>query len=123
HALQDVHELRQLIEARRAQEAAHPREPLLVRKEPAVRTRLIRHRPELEHFEWPAVSPGPALPEDDRRAHRCADSKRRRAQYGAERDEGDGRRAPIEDLLHQERQPALPGLSFASAHWCRTRSS
>ena len=78
-AAQDVEQLRELVEARRAQEPSHPRDPRVVR-DLEVRRRqhaevcelgleLLRvgeHRPELQHPEATAVAPGAGLGDEHR---------------------------------------------------------
>src|SRR5262249_2800752 len=57
-AAQDIQEFRQLVEARRAKEAAKAREPQIVR------TRFVFHRTKLDDVEETIVLAGTALPEE-----------------------------------------------------------
>ena len=67
-AAQDVDQLRDLVQAQRAQQPAQPGEPPVVGKQVAEAVAAVGHRTELQHRERPAEHPGALLTEQHGRA-------------------------------------------------------
>ena len=69
---EDIQELRQLVDARRAEKAPQGGQALLVRKRASVRVAGVSHRAKLQDGKRPPVQTGAGLPKKDGAPHRKA---------------------------------------------------
>ncbi len=74
-AFDHVPQLRELVQARGAEPPANPGEPLTVGKNTSTLIVSVGHRSELDERERDVAQPGPALPEQHRRAERGPDQR------------------------------------------------
>ena len=113
-ALQDVQELRQLVDRRPAEKLADARPAVdpfdaargaveLERDRPGDGLRV--HRAELENLETAAVATDPRLAEEHARAERDANGDRGGEQEGREEDEQEQRNRAVRDVLERELDP------------------
>jgi hypothetical protein len=90
-ALEDVPELRQLIDAPSPQEPANPSHTLSWGKNPTIRAALGAHGSKLDDLEWPLVSTDSDLPKEDWTPHASPDRHRHDGEHWCKRDQpGEG---------------------------------
>ena len=106
-ASNDVQELRQFVDARRAKELAETGQSLLVGEKLTIQPTRFLHRSQLDDFECLFVEAHARLTKENRGTHRGANGNGREAKDGGcchQEARSDG---PIDHLLHDETPAAL----------------
>ena len=106
-ASNDVQELRQFVDARRAKELAETGQSLLVGEKFAIQPTRFIHRSQLDDLECLFVEADPRLTKENRGTHRGANGNGCDAKDGGCRHQEARSDGPIDHLLHDETPAGL----------------
>src|SRR5262249_4337240 len=103
----DVQELRQFVDARRAKELAETGQSLLVGEKFAIQPTRVSHRSQLDDLECLFVEADPRLTKEHRATHVCAHDSGCNAENGGRRHQEARSDGPIHHSLHDETPAGL----------------